>query len=64
MSYYKKLTATDLIKISGFVPRNRILWKNEINEEYSHDELTTEHYYPEMVVKINSTQEVSNILKY
>ena len=33
MSYYKKLTATDLIKISGFVPRNRILWKNEINEE-------------------------------
>ena len=32
MSYYKKLTATDLIKISGFVPRNRILWKNEINE--------------------------------
>ena len=64
MSYYKKLTATDLIKISGFVPRNRILWKNEINEEYSHDELTTEHYYPVMVVKINSTQEVSNILKY
>lgn len=30
MSYYKKLTATDLIKISGFVPRNRILWKMKL----------------------------------
>ncbi len=38
MSYYKKLTATDLIKISAFVPRNRILWKIEINEEYSQAE--------------------------
>lgn len=64
MSEYKKLTDRDLEKISEFVPRNRILWHDEINEEYSHDELTMKHYYPELVVKINNTQEVSNILKY
>lgn len=64
MSDYKKLTAIDLEKISEFLPRERILWQDEINEEYSHDELTTKHYYPELVARVLNAQEVSKIMKY
>lgn len=64
MTTYKKLTQDDLNAISSFVPRDRILWKDEINEEYSHDELTVEHHYPELVVKAVSTEEISNLMKY
>lgn len=64
MTTYKKLTQDDLNAISSFVPRERILWKDEINEEYSHDELTVEHHYPELVVKAISTEEISSLMKY
>ncbi len=64
MTTYKKLTQEDLNKISEFIPRERILWADEINEEYSHDELTVEHHYPELVVKALSTEDVSNVMKY
>ena len=40
MSEYKKLTEQDLAEVAKIVPRERILWADEINEEYSHDELT------------------------
>lgn len=64
MTTYKKLTQDDLNAISSFIPRERILWKDEINEEYSHDELTVEHHYPELVAKAVSTEEISNLMKY
>ncbi len=64
MTTYKKMTQEDLNKISEFIPRERILWADEINEEYSHDELTVEHHYPELVVKALSTEDVSNVMKY
>lgn len=64
MSEYKKLDTADLEAIASFVPRERILWDTEINEEYSHDELSAEASYPEMVVRITSAQEASDVLKY
>ncbi len=64
MMDYKKLTVQDLEAIASFIPRERILWDGEIKEEYSHDELSTEHSYPEMVVCVTSTQEVSKLLAY
>ena len=64
MSDYKKMDEQDLAVIATFLDRERILWKDEINEEYSHDELTIERSYPDLVARVISTQEVSKILAY
>ncbi len=61
---YNKFTKKDLEAVSAFVPRERLLWQEEINEEYSHDELTVEHHYPEVVVRALSTDEISQLMKY
>ena len=64
MSEDKKLTEQDLAAIEKIVPRERILWANEINEEYSHDELTATPSYPDLVVRATSAEEISGVLKY
>lgn len=64
MSEYKKLTEQDLAAIEKIVPRERILWADEINEEYSHDELTATPSYPDLVVRATSAEEISQVLKY
>ncbi len=42
----------------------RVLYKERINEEYSHDELGGTECYPDIVILATSTEEVSNIMKY
>ena len=64
MSEYKKLTEQDLAEVAKIVPRERILWADEINEEYSHDELTATPSYPDLVVRATSAEEISGVLKY
>lgn len=64
MSAYKKVDEKDLEVISTFLDRDRILWKDEINEEYSHDELAFERSYPDLVARVVSAEEVSKILAY
>lgn len=64
MSAYKKMDEKDLEVISTFLDRERILWKDEINEEYSHDELAFERSYPDLVARVTSTEEVSKLLAY
>ena len=62
---YKKLDQSDLDFIKGVVGESeRILYGEDINEEYSHDELSDTESYPDVVVKVISTEEVSQIMKY
>lgn len=42
----------------------RVLYKENINEEYSHDELGNAHIAPDIVVKALTTEEVSSIARY
>ena len=42
----------------------RVLYKENINEEYSHDELGGTECYPDIVILATSTEEVSNVMKY
>ena len=35
MTAYKKLEETDLQAVASFIARDRILWNQEINEEYN-----------------------------
>ena len=64
MNAYKRPNEHDLAVIATFLDRERILWKDEINEEYSHDELTVKRSYPDLVARVTSAQEVSKILAY
>lgn len=42
----------------------RVLYKENINEEYAHDELGNAHSAPDIVVKALCTEEVSKIVRY
>ena len=62
---YKKLELEDINYIQSIIKDNeRILAGENINEEYSHDELSDTISYPDLVVKVKSAEEVSSILKY
>lgn len=62
---YKKLELEDINYIQSIIKDNeRILTGENINEEYSHDELSDTISYPDLVVKVKSSEEVSSILKY
>lgn len=62
---YKKFDKTDLEAIRKIInDPERILYGENINEEYSHDELSGTNSYPDIVVKALSAQEISDIMKY
>ncbi len=64
MMEYKQITKEDLAVIAGFMDRERLLFGEEINEEYSHDELASEKSYPTLVARVTSTEEVSKLMAY
>ena len=42
----------------------RVLWKDAIQEEYSHDELGGASCYPDLVIKASSAKEISEVQTY
>lgn len=64
MSTYKTIDEEDYKAILSFVAPERVRTKERINEEYSHDELGGVRSYPDMVVRVQSTQEVAKLLSY
>jgi glycolate oxidase len=62
---YKKIDRMDIDYILSIIgDKERVLFGEEINEEYSHDELSDTVSFPDLVVKVTSTEEVSNVMKY
>lgn len=62
---YKKFDRNDLSFIQSVIQdEDRILSAGQINEEYSHDELSGTECYPDVVVKVLSSMEVSKIMEY
>lgn len=62
---YKKFDVNDLSFLRGLInDEERILTEGNINEEYSHDELSGTVSFPDVVVKVISAAEVSEIMKY
>ncbi len=61
---YKKFDENDLAFLKSLIPQeDRILYE-DINEEYSHDELSGTSSYPDVVVKVASVEEIAAIMKY
>lgn len=62
---YKKIESADIEYILSVVnDRERVFVGEDINEDYSHDELGAVKVMPEVVVKVLTTEEVSKIMKY
>lgn len=62
---YKRLDKEDINDIKSIInDPERVLYGSEISEDYSHDELGDIESYPDVVVKVASTEEVSKIMKY
>ncbi len=65
MMNYKRIDQQDMLYINQLIDDpERVLCGENINEEYSHDELSDTTSYPDIVVKVISTEEVSEIMKY
>ncbi len=62
---YKKIDNTDLEFLRNLIKDDqRVISGSDINEDYSHDELGEAESYPDVVVRVLSTEEVSQIMKY
>lgn len=62
---YKKFEKSDLNRIKKIInDENRVLFAQNINEEYSHDELSGTNSYPDVVVRVLSTAEIAKVMQY
>ncbi len=62
---YKRMDQTDVDFLVSLCGEERVYaGEGEINEDFSHDELGGLHSYPEVMVEVMSTEEVSSIMKY
>jgi len=61
---YKKIDDNDIKFFQDLLGRERVISGGNISEDFSHDELNTVKAYPEVLVEIANTQEVSKIMKY
>lgn len=61
---YKKMTQEDIEFLKQLLGSERIFIGSDINEDFSHDELIGEKHFPEVLIEVLTTNEVSEIMKY
>jgi len=61
---YNKVTQNDVDYFLSICGKDRVFAFGEIKEDYSHDELGGANNMPEVLIKANSTEEISLIMKY
>ena len=61
---YHKINTEDIKYLQSLVSEDRFLTGDAINEDYSHDELGGISRYPDVLMVVLSTEEVSAIMKY
>ena len=62
---FQRVTENDHKAIAAIIgDEERVLFAETIHEEYSHDELSSEHIYPDIVVRVQSSEEVSKVMAY
>lgn len=64
MTEYKPITAADIAYLATLVDRERLLAGDQISADYSHDELGGIENFPEVLIRVKSTEEVAAILRY
>lgn len=61
---YKKVDGKDIDHLISICTVDRVILRDNISEDYAHDELSGKRCYPEIIVKPTITSEVSQIMKY
>lgn len=61
---YKTFDNFDLAYLKSIVDNDRIYGKENISSDFSHDELGTLKNYPDVLIKVKTVQEISDIMKY
>jgi len=61
---YKKIDDSDIAYFKSFLQEKYILQGEDINEDYSHDELGGIDHYPDVLLRVHSTEEVAAIMKH
>lgn len=61
---YKPVTQEDITYLASVTAEDRVFFDTGISEDYSHDELSGDQRYPDVLVKVNTTEEVSQIMAY
>ncbi len=61
---YKKLDAKDIEFLVSTLDKNRVFIGEEINDDFSHDEMGGISKMPDVLVEVLTTEEVSKIMKY
>ena len=61
---YNTFDDDDLRALQAICGSERVIPRDEIGEDYSHDELSGIRKYPDVLVRAASAQEVSEIMKY
>ncbi|MBW9153981.1 FAD-binding oxidoreductase [Clostridium estertheticum] len=61
---YKKLDAKDIEFLVSILGKDRVFTGEDINDDFSHDEMGGISKMPEVLVEVLTTDEVSKIMKY
>ncbi|MBE6400270.1 MAG: FAD-binding oxidoreductase [Lentisphaerae bacterium] len=61
---YKTFSAADLAALRNICGETRVIARNEIGDDFCHDELSGTRSRPDCLVKAMSTAEVSAVMKY
>ncbi|SHJ99499.1 glycolate oxidase [Anaerobranca californiensis DSM 14826] len=62
---YQKIRPQDINYLISVTSEDRVYYGDQINEDYSHDEMQEYgRFMPEVVVEVMTTEEVSKIMKY
>ena len=61
---YKKIDQNDIDFLLTILDKEDVVVGSDINEDYAHDELAGEIKYPEVLVFVHTTEQVSKIMKY
>lgn len=60
---YKKIDESDIAYFKSFMEEKFVLTGEDINEDYSHDELGGIDHFPDVLLRVHSTQDVAKIMK-
>ena len=65
MSDYKRVDANDILAIRNIIRDDtRVLYGENLSDDYGHDELGGTYSMPDVVVRAKTAEEVSKIMKY
>lgn len=61
---YKKIDQKDIDFLLSILDKEDVIVGDDISEDYAHDELAGQIKYPEVLVFVHTTEQVSKIMKY